>query len=828
MLVKQHNGIESAFAGPRWTNGIVYCQFDSDVTATNRQIWRSAFTEWIAAVGTLNFVEGTGNNNYIQIHNSSTTNSSAIGMMGGPQDMYIVNWNCKFIIAHEIGHALGLIHEHQRSDRIPDYITIVSGNIRSGYQGQFTPMSATIYGDYDFDSVMHYGRCAFSVCASSQSTCDGFSDNCAQSCWTISVNSPYNTQWQYFIGQRNHLSQLDQSGMAQRYGTTCPPTITQSSSQAITAANSASCNNGVGHADNSYWRAFNMGSLVGSAQYNVTSVSFGVESANVTQSVTVRLYTTGNFPAGFPGSLTQIGTTTVSVTSAQTGTVVTTPLVAVVPAGTSQLVMELFTPNGETAGNLFFVGSNAAAQSGPSYLSAADCGVTVPTDTSTIGFPNMHLVFNINGSCGSGPGSLDVTNTNSSGPGSLSAAVNVANSSPSVKTITLNLPGSGPWTITTATLFIDAPVIIDGTSQRGYDGAFNRVYVEGATGVSSVFYLRHHGGTYIKGLGIYNYDNNGVTIVAGADWNFVDDCYIGFKKTASGMILHNTVRAPLCAAVGIQGNYNKVRRSTISGVYNGINIGEAIESPPTGLVSHDNLFEYNRIGTDPTGQTTEGYGNTSTGIFLGAGVQSSWIGGYNVIAGNGGSAVEILHPTDFYNRIYYNYLGVNDGGTQIIAGSTNNQGILIGNVARTNGAWGNVCAGNRYAGIIVASGDGNFIWNNTIGLNRTQTQAIGSQPSGIVVNVDGDRSPGVAAVRNSIQGNMVCNHPLNGIEIYDGVGNGVYNNWIGTNSLGQFFANTNWGVYLQNSSYNTGSGNAWGANGLGRVGQAGGTGNSIQ
>ena len=183
----------------------------------------------------------------------------------------------------------------------------------------------------------------------------------------------------------------------------CPPVLTQSSSQAVTAANSASCNNGVGHADNSYWRAFNMGTLVGGAQYNVASVSFGVESANVTQSVTVRLYTTANFPAGFPGSLTQIGTTTVSVTSAQTGTVVTTPLVAVVPAGTSQLVMELFTPNGQVAGNLFFVGSNAAAQSGPSYLSAADCGVTVPTDTSAIGFPNMHIVFNVNGSCGGPP-----------------------------------------------------------------------------------------------------------------------------------------------------------------------------------------------------------------------------------------------------------------------------------------------------------------------------------------------------------------------------------------------------------------------------------------
>jgi hypothetical protein len=225
-----------------------------------------------------------------------------------------------------------------------------------------------------------------------------------------------------------------------------------------------------------------------------------------------------------------------------------------------------------------------------------------------------------------------VTNMNAGGAGSLSDALAAANRNPDATTITFNLPGPGPWTIMTATLFVTAPALIDGTSQPGYDGAFNRIYVEGAVGVSSIFFLTNHGGTTLKGLGLYNYDNNAITIWKDAHWNFVDDCYIGFKKTA-GNILKNTARSQYGAGIGIQGNYNKVRRTTISGVYNGINLGEAIETANTGLITHDNLFEYNRIGTDPTGQTTVGYGNTSTGIFLGAGVQSSWIGGYNVIAG---------------------------------------------------------------------------------------------------------------------------------------------------------------------------------------------------
>ena len=75
---------------------------------------------------------------------------------------------------------------------------------------------------------------------------------------------------------------------------------------------------------------------------------------------------------------------------------------------------------------------------------------------------------------------------------------------------------------------------------------------------------------------------------------------------------------------------------------------------------------------------------------------------------------------------------------------------------------------------------------------------------------------------------MICNQFLNAIEIYNRIGNGVYSNWIGTNWPGTRFANNAWGVYLQDSSYNTGFGNAWGANGYGMVGQIRGTGNRIQ
>ena len=84
--------------------------------------------------------------------------------------------------------------------------------------------------------------------------------------------------------------------------------------------------------------------------------------------MTVRLHTqtTGIFPGG---TRTQIATTTVNVTN-QMATVLNVPLVATVPAGTTELIMEVFTPNGQApANNSFFIGSNAAAQTGPSYIS---------------------------------------------------------------------------------------------------------------------------------------------------------------------------------------------------------------------------------------------------------------------------------------------------------------------------------------------------------------------------------------------------------------------------------------------------------------------------
>jgi hypothetical protein len=69
------------------------------------------------------------------------------------------------LIAHEILHVLGVMHEHTRNDR-DNFIQILTDNVAPDFRGFFErfPRNDTRdVGAYDFNSIMHYNFSAFGI-----------------------------------------------------------------------------------------------------------------------------------------------------------------------------------------------------------------------------------------------------------------------------------------------------------------------------------------------------------------------------------------------------------------------------------------------------------------------------------------------------------------------------------------------------------------------------------------------------------------------------------------------------------------------------------------
>ncbi len=130
---------ELAFDGSAvlWPNGIIPYSFRPDITPQHQQAFKGSAAEW-ASVAHLTFVARTTETNYLDIQNDSG-NSAALGMIGGPQDFTMNAWVHE-VICHELGHSLGLVHEHQRSDR-ETYVTILEENIQSGLEFAFCDLA---------------------------------------------------------------------------------------------------------------------------------------------------------------------------------------------------------------------------------------------------------------------------------------------------------------------------------------------------------------------------------------------------------------------------------------------------------------------------------------------------------------------------------------------------------------------------------------------------------------------------------------------------------------------------------------------------------------
>ena len=103
---------------------------------------------------------------YFKFNGENGSCSSFIGRMCPwcKQTIRVPNWCSKGSIIHEIGHALGMIHEQSRWDR-DNHVKIHWDNIERANKFNFyrTPIIFKSYTEFDFDSIMLYGPYAFAI-----------------------------------------------------------------------------------------------------------------------------------------------------------------------------------------------------------------------------------------------------------------------------------------------------------------------------------------------------------------------------------------------------------------------------------------------------------------------------------------------------------------------------------------------------------------------------------------------------------------------------------------------------------------------------------------
>lgn len=415
-----------------------------------------------------------------------------------------------------------------------------------------------------------------------------------------------------------------------------------------------------------------------------------------------------------------------------------------------------------------------------------------------------------------------VTNTSgdANASGSLPWAVQQADNTAGSNTIDFNIPGSGIQTITiSGVLNVTNPVTIDGTSQPGYNGT-PLISVQGSASVNFLFGLTTgSSGSTIEGLDLFDYTGNAVTIANTSSGDTIQNNWLGFFRdpNTGHVTLNNSLGfQSLTSGLGIQSSNNTIRSNVIDGSYNAINVGEDPSGPWSGTVYSGNTFTGNYIGTDPTGTTSAGYGNTESGIFLGAGCQHNFIGPNNVFSGNGAHGVEMFAPSDTGNVIFGNKIGTDVNGKYAIP---NGDGVSLTDGANGNtiggASGGNLISGNKLLSINLGltgygTANNNWVQNNIIGLNANQSAIISPGTLGIAITA--------GSSGNHVLSNVICGASAHGVLLTNTTSNIVNQNWIGESAYGVGFGNGQNGVaLLSGANYNYVENNAFGINGAGPV-----------
>ena len=348
-----------------------------------------------------------------------------------------------------------------------------------------------------------------------------------------------------------------------------------------------------------------------------------------------------------------------------------------------------------------------------------------------------------------------------SGPGSLRQALLDANASPSATTIRFNFTGTGVHTIALQSPLAEftTPVILDGSTQPGYDGQ-PLIELDGSNAGADAIGLRISGGeSIVRGLIINRFDGGGIDLTGGSN-NLVAGNFVGVN--ANGAQAQGNGRygiRVIDSAANQIGGSQPADRNIFSGNNSG---GVRIE----GMASRQNQIQGNYVGTDATGTLSIPNGSgilcyNAPEIQLGG----SQPGQGNVVSGNNWTGISLSGNFCVDAVVQGNLIGVDASGSAPLP--NRRYGIQVNGGAREaliggpHPGAGNVISGNGIPSDRNAPGYGimlqtikTVVQGNNIGADATGQRPLGNKASGVYL-VSGDQ--------NKLLDNIIVD---NGVGIY--------------------------------------------------------------
>lgn len=762
----------------KWTGGIVYYTFNANVSAAHRTATLDAMAEW-ATYANLTFTARAAQANYIKINDVPGLGggNSAVGMIGGEQQLNIGStaWN-RGTLLHEIGHALGLIHEHQRSDR-DSYVTINPAVLSDG--NFILIPTSTNNGAYDFLSVMHYTRNAPTYAPPDNIT-------------------PKPAYIQYldvmgaFIGDRI-LSRADRNGIALMYG----------AGPAVSTTVTTTKDSGPGSLRAAIYKAIDTVSDTPSAS---PAITFQVPNTDPNFSGGVFTITpTDRLPA--PGPRTTVDATTQAAftgnTNANGPEIVLNGAVQSAEPSTYGLGLRLIDANVTVKGfviQAFGTRGILVTGSGATGCTIAGCYIgTNAAGTAAVanGFSGIEIA---SGASGNRIGGSSASDRNVIS-GNTTQGIYINGSGTNGNVVEGNFVG------TDAT---GSAALANGTASH-----FAGVEISAGASGNMV------GGTAAASRNLLSGNTGQGVAITGASANFVRGNYIGLNAAGTAAVPNTFAGVEL---------FNAATNNTIGGSAAGAgnvlsgNLAQGVSL--SGAGTSGNVIAGNFIGTNAAGSAAIGNGTPASrfsGVGIFSGANANTIGGTaagagNVISGNTGQGIFITGAGTNNNRVLGNWIGVNAAGTGAVANSWS--GIEMGGgtqgntVGGTTAAARNVISGNGIQGILIygTGTSGNVVSGNYIGTNPAGSGALGNASPGVEFfsgasgNTIGGTAPGAVNV-------ISCNGARN-ITVAGATNNVIAGNLIGLNAAGTA-ALTNPGPGVQlfgGAQFNTIGGTSGGRN----------------